>query len=190
MAFIKLFKFEKSTGLLKKEYEKGIRRAGRIWNILTIQSQTPEILRDSMRLYNSTMFGNLKISRFDRELLAVVTSISNECEYWIRAHLYDLRSETKDQKLVDQISNNWKESNLSSKQKELCIFAEKLTQKPGNINSSDIDKLKKVGLDDREISEAVQVISYFNYINRIADGLGLQPEDFIDEKGYKKNLDQ
>ena len=75
MTFIKLFKFEEATGLLKQEYEKGLRRAGRIWNILTIQSQTPEILRDSMRLYNST------ISRFDRELLAVVTSLANECEY-------------------------------------------------------------------------------------------------------------
>ena len=40
-----------------------------------------EILRDSMRLYNSTMFGNSDVPRFDRELLAVVTSISNECEY-------------------------------------------------------------------------------------------------------------
>jgi len=58
-----------------------MRRAGRIWNVLTIQSQTPEILRDSMRLYNSTMWGNSKLSRFDRELLAVVTSITNECEY-------------------------------------------------------------------------------------------------------------
>ena len=81
MAFIKLFKFQDSTGLLRKEYEKGIRRAGRIWNVLTIQSQTPEILRDSMRLYNSTMYGNSNVQRFDRELLAVVTSISNECEY-------------------------------------------------------------------------------------------------------------
>ena len=81
MAFIKLFKFQDSTGLLRKDYEKGIRRAGRIWNVLTIQSQTPEILRDSMRLYNSTMFGNSNVQRFDRELLAVVTSISNECEY-------------------------------------------------------------------------------------------------------------
>ena len=81
MAFIKLFKFQDSTGLLRKEYEKGIRRAGRIWNVLTIQSQTPEILRESMRLYNSTMFGNSNVQRFDRELLAVVTSISNECEY-------------------------------------------------------------------------------------------------------------
>ena len=81
MAFIKLFKFEESSGLLKKEYEKGMRRAGRIWNVLTIQSQTPEILKDSMNLYGSTMFGNSNISRFDSELLAVITSISNECEY-------------------------------------------------------------------------------------------------------------
>ena len=81
MAVIKLFKFQESTGLLKKEYEKGLRRAGRIWNILTIQSQTPEILKNSMNLYGSTMFGNSNISRFDSELLAVVTSISNECEY-------------------------------------------------------------------------------------------------------------
>ena len=81
MAFIKLFKFEESSGLLKKEYEKGMSRAGRIWNILTIQSQTPEILKNSMNLYGSTMFGNSNISRFDSELLAVVTSISNECEY-------------------------------------------------------------------------------------------------------------
>ncbi len=81
MVFIKLFKFEESSGLLKKEYEKGMRRAGRIWKILTIQSQTPEILKNSMNLYGSTMFGNSNISRFNSELLAVVTSISNECEY-------------------------------------------------------------------------------------------------------------
>ena len=81
MAFIKLFKFEESSGLLKKEYEKGMRRAGRIWNVLTIQSQAPEILKHSMNLYGSTMFGNSNISRFDSELLAVVTSVSNECEY-------------------------------------------------------------------------------------------------------------
>ena len=186
MAFIKLFDFKNSTGLLKKEYEKGLRRAGRIWNVLTIQSQTPEILRDSMRLYNSTMFGNSNVPRFDRELLAVVTSISNECEYWIRAHLYDLRSETKDQKLVDEIAKDWKTSSLTKEQIALCNFAEKLTLKPGEITQFDYKELQKNNFDDKAISEIVQVISYFNYINRVADGLGLEPEEFIDEKGYKK----
>ena len=186
MAFIKLINIEKSKGLLKKEYEMGMRRAGRIWNVLTIQSQTPEILRDSMRLYNSTMFGNSNVPRFDRELLAVVTSISNECEYWIRAHLFDLRSETKDQKLVDDIAANWKESGLTEQQKAICYFAEKLTLNPGKIDNSDVQKIKEFGYGDKEVSEIVQIISYFNYINRVADGLGLEPEDFIDEKGYKK----
>ena len=186
MAFIKLFDFKNSSGLLKKEYEKGLRRAGRIWNVLTIQSQTPEILRESMRLYNSTMFGNSNVPRFDRELLAVVTSISNECEYWIRAHLYDLRSETDNQKLVDEVADNWRESSLSEKQKAICFLAEKLTLSPGKIDVNDINEVKKFGYTDKEISEIVQIISFFNYINRVADGLGLEPEEFIDSKGYKK----
>ena len=190
MAFIKIFNFEESSGLLKKEYEKGMRRAGRIWKILSIQSQTPQILQDSMRLYGSTMFGNSKLTRFDRELLAVVTSISNECEYWITAHLYDLRSETEDQKLIDEVANDWKNSSLSEKHMELCRFAEKLTMTPGKMNKKDIESLKAFDFTESEISEIVQVVSYFNYINRVADGLGLEPEEFIDKKGYKKNIDE
>ena len=58
--------------------------------------------------------------------------------------------------------------------------------KPGEITQLDYKKLQKNNFDDKAISEIVQVISYFNYINRVADGLGLEPEEFIDEKGYKK----
>ncbi len=50
----------------------------------------------------------------------------------------------------------------------------------------DINHVKKFGYTDKEISEIVQIISYFNYINRVADGLGLEPENFINPKGYKK----
>jgi len=57
---------------------------------------------------------------------------------------------------------------------------------PGKINLDDINHVKKFGYADKEISEIVQIISYFNYINRVADGLGLEPESFIDPKGYKK----
>ena len=58
--------------------------------------------------------------------------------------------------------------------------------KPGEIKQFDYKELQKNNFDDKAISEIVQVISYFNYINRVADGLGLEPEEFIDEKGYKK----
>ena len=58
--------------------------------------------------------------------------------------------------------------------------------KPGEITQLDYKELQKNNFDDKAISEIVQVISYFNYINRVADGLGLEPEEFIDKKGYKK----
>ena len=72
----------------------------------------------------------------------------------------------------------------------LCKFAEKLTKYPNSISNSDIKNFKKNQYSEKEISEIIQVISYFNYINRVADGLGLEPESFIDELGYKKNIDE
>ena len=62
----------------------------------------------------------------------------------------------------------------------MCLFAEKLTLQPSTISQLDIDTLSNYDLSDREISEIVQIVSYFNYINRVADGLGLEPENFID----------
>ena len=60
----------------------------------------------------------------------------------------------------------------------MCAYAEKLTRSPGEMEEQDVQELKLVGWSDREIHDACQVIAYFNYINRIADGLGvdLEPE--------------
>ena len=69
----------------------------------------------------------------------------------------------------------------------MCLFAEKLTLQPSTISKLDIENLSNFNLSDKEISEIVQIVSYFNYINRVADGLGLEPEKFIDKKGYEIN---
>jgi len=67
----------------------------------------------------------------------------------------------------------------------MCEFAKKLTENPSKVNKKDIELLRSYNLSDKDISQIVQIIAYFNYINRVADGLGLEPEQFIDEKGYK-----
>ena len=60
----------------------------------------------------------------------------------------------------------------------MCQWAEKLTKRPGEMSKSDITILEDTGLSQDAISDAAQVVGYFNYINRIADGLGvdLEPE--------------
>jgi len=63
----------------------------------------------------------------------------------------------------------------------LCEFAELLTRTSSAVRPQDLDTLRKRGLDDRDILDAVQVISYFNYINRVADALGVDPEPEMQE---------
>jgi uncharacterized peroxidase-related enzyme len=97
----------------------------------------------------------------------------------VEAHAAEFRSECKSDELARAVKTNWREADLSNLDKALCGFAEKLTLKPSTIEQADIDRLKALGLDDRGITDAVEVIAYFNYINRIADGLGVDPEDWV-----------
>ena len=67
---------------------------------------------------------------------------------------------------------------LSEVDRALCDHAVKLTKTPAEVTESDIERLRSLGLSDHAITDATQVIAYFNYINRVADGLGvdLEPE--------------
>ena len=65
---------------------------------------------------------------------------------------------------------------MTETDRALCDYAAKLTRAPASVTGGDIDALHAAGLSDRAIHDATQVIAYFNYINRIADGLGVDPE--------------
>lgn len=84
---------------------------------------------------------------------------------------------------VHAVARDWTSAHLADADKALCQFAVKLTRSPANMSSSDLDELRNHGLDDRAIHDATQVIGYFNYINRVADALGVEPEEFIPEWG-------
>lgn len=72
---------EEATGLLKSEYDKAIRRAGRLWHIVRIMSPNPRVLKISMEFYGAIMFGPSALSRVQRELLGTVVSSELGCHY-------------------------------------------------------------------------------------------------------------
>lgn len=80
---------------------------------------------------------------------------------------------------VHAVVRDWRGAPLSEVDRALCAFACKLTASQQAMSPADLDALRSVGLDDRGIHDAVQVIAYFNYITRVADALGVEPEDFI-----------
>ena len=88
--------------------------------------------------------------------------------------------------MADRIAEDWRAADLNQVDRVLCEYTEKLTRTPADIDLSDITTLRSVGLDDAAISSATQVIAYFNYINRIAEGLGVPVEDWLNDDGTKK----
>jgi alkylhydroperoxidase family enzyme len=81
MAYIETTPPEESQGLLKRIYDAAIERAGRIWNVIRLQSINPPALQSSLELYKSLMHGRSPLSRAQREMIAVVVSQANDCFY-------------------------------------------------------------------------------------------------------------
>lgn len=86
-------------------------------------------------------------------------------------------------RFVHAVARDWRQAPLSPIDRALCELAEKLTHRQREMSPADLDVLRAQGLDDIAIHDAVQVIAYFNYITRIADSLGVEPETFIQPWG-------
>lgn len=81
MAHVEIIEGDDADGILGREYARAQRRTGRIYQVLRVQSQRPEALRDAVRLYLSVMQAPGDLTRPEREMLAVVVSAENECHY-------------------------------------------------------------------------------------------------------------
>jgi alkylhydroperoxidase family enzyme len=81
MPWIKEIYLEEASGLLKRQLNAAIKRAGRIWNIVQVMSINEMTLKDSIKFYQTVMMGESPLTRSQREMLAVVVSVENNCHY-------------------------------------------------------------------------------------------------------------
>ena len=84
--------------------------------------------------------------------------------------------------MVEQLATDWRQANLSEKQRAMLAYAEKLTLTPWDMNIDDVNALKAAGFAERDILDINQITGYFAYVNRLADGLGVPLEGFWSEQ--------
>lgn len=160
--------FEQAKGVLRREYEAALKRAGRIWHVVSIVSQNPRVMKSSMVFYSAIMFGKYPLT---------------DAEF---AKDHGLVDEAATDEFVHQMAIDWRQAMLGPENQALCDLAEELSHQPNKVNDRDIQVLRRLGFDDQTIHDAVQVVSYFNYINRNADGLGIEYEDFTRSWGMTR----
>ena len=80
--------------------------------------------------------------------------------------------------LIAAVQDDWRTAALTPAQQVLCAYAEKLTLRPSEMTEADLEPLRAAGFDDVMVHSAIQVVAYFNYINRLADAVhvDLEPE--------------
>ena len=91
-------------------------------------------------------------------------------------HRRGLRRLLDDEELLARIESDWTTAGLDDRRVAMLRFAEALTRTPGATESTDVESLRAVGFTDRDVLDIVEVIAYYAYANRIADGLGITLE--------------
>jgi uncharacterized peroxidase-related enzyme len=183
MANIEVIDYDDSTGRLKEIYDDLIKSRGKLAEVHKIQSLNPETIVNHMDLYMSLMFGNSPISRYQREMIAVVVSKENQCKYCVMHHTEAVNHFWRDKEKCQLLIDDFESIELGDKDIALCRYAQKLTSAPGAANDEDLTQLlKEVGFDDRAILDATMIVAYFNFVNRIVLALDVSLES--DHSGY------
>ncbi len=179
MAWIKEISREDNKQL-NQIYENAEKRTNeKTANVLRVHSVRPDVLKIHMNLYEAIMFDKGQLSRSDREMIGVVVSKSNECPYCVSHHQQALNFISNKDKNMEMIAIDYTQASLNDRQMAMCVYAEKLTKTPYKMVEQDVKNLRNVQLDDQAIFEINQIVAYFNYVNRIVFGLGVELEASI-----------
>ncbi|MFQ6031820.1 MAG: peroxidase-related enzyme [Candidatus Zixiibacteriota bacterium] len=182
--WIRVVDESEATGQLKEIYKEIKKQRGKVSNIMKVHSLNPRAMKAHMDLYLSLMFGEFGLSREECELIATVISTVNGCDYCQNHHAEALNRYWKDHRRIRQLIQDFHAATLPEKAHKMLGYVVKLTKTPSAITQDDIDILRKCGFSDENILSLNLITSYFNFVNRIASGLGV--EFTSDEvRGYK-----
>ena len=174
MSWIKEISPDDANDKLAATYADLIAKRGKVSNILKVHSLNPDVLGRHLDLYMTLMFGDSGLSRAEREAIAVVVSASNECLYCVNHHAEALRRYVKDEESLEMLINADGLETLHPRLSNIVRYAEKLTSAPAAMTESDLDELRAVDLSDHDILDLTLIVAYFNFVNRIALGLGVE----------------
>lgn len=160
---------------------------GTVDNVMRVHSHRPNTMRGHVALYRAALHDSTNtLPEWLQETIASYVSVLNDCPYSYANHWANAKHLIGDDQRADAIEQALKsgtpESVFDGRELALMHYAHKLTVSPGAMVQTDVTALKNTGLSDGEVLEANQVIGYFNYVNRLLNGLGVTTDG--DTVGY------
>ena len=160
---------------LKAVWAKCEEKLGFVPNVFATLSLKPQRLRDFMAMFNEIMLSESRLSKLEREMVAVVVSSANRCYYCLVSHGAAVRKLSGDPQLGEMLALNYRVAPLDARVRGMLDFAWKLTVTPAEVGDADREALRVVGLEDGDIFDLAQVVGLFNLSNRMAIAADMMP---------------
>jgi uncharacterized peroxidase-related enzyme len=174
MAWIRMIGSDEATGLLREAYDWQSERLGEPTDFTRLGSLYPEIVMERLRLYKAVEACPSRLAPVERQLAAYVVSLINattHCGSGLRIALDHLEA---DPALVAAVEASPRQVRSGDPRIDaVCAYAAKLTTDPASMVAADVDALRAVGLDDLDVLDLNNLVAYYNYLNRVSNGLGM-----------------
>ncbi|THD76623.1 alkylhydroperoxidase [Thalassobius vesicularis] len=160
-------------------------KAGFIPNVFLTLAHRPDELRAFIAYHDALMEKDSGLTKADREMIVVVTSADNSCQYCVVAHGAILRIRAKHSTIADQVTANYRKSDITPRQKAMLDFAMKVSNNAKSINDADFETLREHGFSDEDIWDIAGVTAFFGLSNRMANFTSMRPNDEFYMMGRK-----
>ena len=188
-AWIRMIPLEEAQGALVAAYDRVKTPHGTVDNVMKAHSLRPHTMDGHVTLYRSVLHNPENTLPFMfLEVVASYVSMLNRCDYSLTHHWANARRLMADPGRAEAVRQALQERQpqqvFGGKELALLVYASKLTTDVASMVQADVAALHAAGCDDGEILEVNQVCAYFNYSNRLLNGLGVTTQG--DVIGYYK----
>ena len=152
-------------------------KAGFIPNVFLALAHRPDEFRAFFAYHDALMLRDSGLSKAEREMIVVAVAGANDCLYCFIAHGAILRVYAKNPLVADQVGVNYREADITPRQRAMLAFALKVAERSGEIDEEDYAALRLHGFDDEDIWDIGNISAFFCLSNRMANLIRLRPND-------------
>jgi uncharacterized peroxidase-related enzyme len=152
-------------------------KAGFIPNVFLTLAHRPAEFRAFFAYHDALMLKEGGLSKAEREMIVVATSGANDCQYCVVAHGAILRVYAKNPYVADQVAVNYREADITPRQKAMLAFALKVATRSAEIVAEDFAALRAHGFSDEDSWDIGAIAAFFALSNRMAGLVAMRPND-------------
>jgi uncharacterized peroxidase-related enzyme len=152
-------------------------KSGFVPNVFLTLAYRPDEFRAFFAYHDALMERDSGLTKAEREMIVVATSIANQCQYCVVAHGAILRIRAKNPQIADQIAANYRKADITPRQKAMLDFALKVSAEAHKVSDADFSELADHGFTNDDIWDIAAIAAFFALSNRMANVTNMRPND-------------